>query len=311
MRNLFITDPLATIDVASDTSSLLMMTGLDLGQEIWLATPEDLLQKKEGLFASAMKVKSVSDETGYELDAAEDLMILDGFDVVWLRKDPPFDTKYILHLALFDQLVDTKILFVNQPSSVRELNEKLSIFWFPEYAPETIVTGTLSKVKEFWQQHGDIVVKSLIGFGGDSVERIENWEDSETDVTTMLANGYIMAQPFLPEVYDGDLRVYLVNGKIIGSLLRVPQTSFRGNLHAGGRADVGKPNAKQEKIALEVAQFLKSKGVFFAGIDFVGDYLTEINVTSPGVIREANAVSGMRLDKIIWNEILQLKNDAK
>lgn len=300
-RHLFIMDPLSTIEIAKDTSSLLIKEGLTRGHDVYFTDLAGLTLTPQFLRVRCSKVLAVNSDRYQMLEAGDEFA--ESFDVIWLRKDPPFDETYLAHLSLFDRLNEEKTLFINNPSQVRALNEKLTIFNFPEFIAETIVTMNLEEIRAFWQRRGKIVIKSLTGFSGQDVEMLID-ESKDWDKLVKLSNNgtrFIMAQEFLENVYLGDKRIYLLDGQIIGQLLRVPQNSFKGNLHAGGQAASTDLTDREKEIANEVGKFLQTAGVLFAGIDLIDGRLTEINVTSPGVVVEANRVSGTTLEKDIWD----------
>jgi glutathione synthase len=240
------------------------------------------------------------------------------FEFVWVRKDPPVDRAYFEHLQLLS-LVEKKypkIKFINSPTAVLELNEKLSIFNFPHLIPSTLLLTASSEdmtpVYEMMQATGFAVLKPLNSFAGGGVRKVAMDEFGE--IRKIIAEvaesdeNYCMVQEFIPEVSLGDTRIHIVNGKPIGALLRVPPSDgFKGNIHAGGTAARGEITPELEKVALEVGAWLVNRGVFFAGIDTIHGKLTEINVTSPGVIIESNETSGKELHKVIIEELKKFK----
>ncbi len=220
MKHLFIIDPLSSLlpKIHNDSSTLLMHVGLKRGHEIYIATIEDLLLTPSFLKIKCQKVRSInldleqppqqtfstlSPKTVFELDPCQEQFAQE-FDVIWLRKNPPFDETYLMHLAMFDNLAGapdqagSKVRFINDPQRVRELNEKLTILNFPNDIVETIVTMKLEEIHDFWQQHKKIVVKGLTGFGGDSVIQISNWEEDLAKLQKLTQNGtrFVMIQKF-------------------------------------------------------------------------------------------------------------------
>jgi glutathione synthase len=236
------------------------------------------------------------------------------YDVVWVRKDPPIDRTYFEHLQLLS-LVERKypkIKFVNSPTSVLEINEKLAIFNFKHLIPSTLLltasSADMTPIYEMMQKTGFAVLKPLNSFAGGGVRKVGMDEfGSIRQIIAEVADGdesYCMVQEFIPEVSLGDTRIHIVNGKPIGALLRVPPSDgFKGNIHAGGTAARGVLSPELEKLALEIGEWLVKKGIFFAGIDTINGKLTEINVTSPGVIVETNETSGIQLEKVIIEEL--------
>ncbi len=322
MKHLFIIDPLSSLlpKIHNDSSTLLMQEGLKRGHEIYISTIENLLLTSKFLKINCQKVQAIDLEQPQPTDPSSLSFQLDPFleqfaqefDVIWLRKNPPFDETYLMHLAMFDNLAGapdqagSKVRFVNNPQRVRELNEKLTILNFPNDIVETIVTMKLEEIHDFWQQHRKIVVKGLTGFGGDSVIQINNWEDDLAKLQKLTQNGtrFVMIQKFIDNVYLGDKRITLVNGKVLGALLRVPpQNSFIA--YTGGGATVHQTMLSETETALaqKVAQFLNEKGIFWAGIDLIDGFLSEINITSPSLLAAANTKFGLYLEQRIWDEI--------
>lgn len=236
------------------------------------------------------------------------------YDVVWVRKDPPVDRGFFEHLQLLS-LVERKypnIKFVNSPTSVLEINEKLAIFNFKHLIPSTLLltasSADMTPVYEMMQETGFAVLKPLNSFAGGGVRKVSIEEfGSIRQIIAEVAEsdeGFCMVQEFIPEVSKGDTRIHIVNGKPVGTLLRVPPSDgFKGNIHAGGTATRGVITKELESIALEVGKWLVERGIFFAGIDTINGKLTEINVTSPGVIVETNETSGLEIHKVIIEEI--------
>lgn len=312
MKHLFIVDPLSEIfkKVLNDSSTLLMQEGLKRGHEIYVSTLDNLLLTSQFLKVKCQKVLAINDqsvefESAYQLEDWQD-QFAEAFQVIWLRKNPPFDETYLMHLALFDGLTGSKVFFINNPQSIRALNEKLTILNFPNDIIETIVTMNISEIHDFWQQHKKIVVKGLTGFGGDSVILIEDWKKDHPNLEKLSQNGkrFLMVQKFIENVVEGDKRITVVNGKIIGALVRVPpENSFIA--YTGGGATVHQTtlSTAETKLAEKVAKFLNEHGIFWAGIDLIDGNLSEINITSPSILAAANRKFGLNLENKIWNEL--------
>lgn len=306
-KHLFIIDPIENIlpKIQNDSSSLLMETGLERGHEMYVAQVEDLFLKPDGLMVYSQKVKAVSLEEGYSLSEKE-ILPAKQFDVIWLRKNPPFDETYLMHLALLDQVSHHKIFFINNPSAVRELNEKLTIFYFPRSIAPTLVTMKLSELEKFWKEHGKIVVKGLTGFAGDSVIAVEDWQKDQEKIMMLSQNGkrFLMAQKFLEEVYQGDKRVTILDGEVIGALLRIPpKNSFIAYTGGGAAVEQTRLTDQEMAIAKEVGKFLKDRGIFWAGLDIIGGYLSEINITSPSLLAAANRKFQLALEQKVWDKV--------
>ena len=306
-QHLFIVDPIENIlpKIHNDSSSLLIQTGLKRGHEMYMCYIEDLIMKTEGLMAFCQKVNSVSVENGYSIEVKE-MLLAKNFDTIWLRKNPPFDETYLMHLALLDQISHHKVFFINNPTTVRELNEKLTIFYFPQYIAPTLVTMKLEELKNFWNIHKKIVMKGLTGFGGDSVIAVENWQKDEEKILKLSQNGtrFLMAQKFLDEVYVGDKRVTILDGEVVGALLRVPpQHSFIAYTGGGATVEQTELTDREMEISKNVGKFLKEKGIFWAGLDIIGGYLSEINITSPSLLAAANRQFKLNLEEKIWIKV--------
>ena len=229
-------------------------------------------------------------------------------DVILMRKDPPFDMEYIYSTYILERAENAGALIVNRPQSLRDMNEKAYTAWFAECAPVTMVTRSMSDMKAFLQEHGRIVVKPLEGMGGKSIFIIEAGEQNANVIfETLTDNGnrYAMAQVFIPEISAGDKRILLIDGDPIPyALARIPSADdFRGNLVMGA---VGKGLELSERdrwICAQVGPVLKERGVIFAGIDVIGDYLTEINVTSPTGIRELDSAFDLNIAGTLFDAI--------
>lgn len=263
MRHLFIMDKVE--DESVDTSSLLISEARRRGHEVEVCGFLDV----ELTFVDG-KCES----------------LIDGFDVVWLRKDPPVDDQFIQHLQMMI-LGRGQVFFVNDPLSVLRFNEKLAIFNFEEYMPETLVSAKFEEVRAFVEKRGDAVVKPLNGFSGIGVRHVKSVDEIGE------IEGFVMVQEFLPEVLEGDIRVHIVGGEILAAMRRVPANGdFRVNIHAGGSGQKIVLSDEIRGMANEIGKFLVMNGIFFAGIDIIGGKLNEINVTSPGILVETNEVDG-------------------
>jgi glutathione synthase len=219
------------------------------------------------------------------------------FSFTIMRKDPPVDCDYInsLHLLGLAETQGAKVF--NKPNSIKEFNEKIFAIHFKEYIPRTLITSNIEKIINFQANHEIIIVKPLDGMGGESIFKMEDMEEENLDILLDMTEDettQIVVQEFLPEIYKGDFRILIIHGKPFEkTLARIPQgESFKGNLAAGGKGVVKDINENQKRIAEEVGKFLMTKGINFAGIDMIGNYLTEINITSPTCAREIFDQSG-------------------
>jgi glutathione synthase len=304
-------DPISEVKVKKDSSMAMMLEAQARGYEIYYMEMQDLYLEQGVCRATAAKVKVFDDpEHWYELNAREDINVAD-LDAVLMRKDPPFDTEFIYATYMLERAEVAGTLIVNKPQSLRDCNEKLFTAWFPELTPKTLVTRNNQKIREFHKENKDIIIKPLDGMGGSSIFRIgENDPNVGVILETLTAHSsqYAMVQEYMPEIVDGDKRILIVNGEPMPyCLARIPaQGETRGNLAAGGRGEARPLSASDKLIAETIAPELKKRGLYFVGLDVIGDKVTEINVTSPTCIREIEAaypinISGKLMDAIEQN----------
>ncbi|WP_338558123.1 glutathione synthase [Erwinia sp. E_sp_B04_7] len=301
-------DPITAINIKKDSSFAMLLEAQRRGYEIHYMEMNDLYLR--GGEARA-HTRTLSVEQNYdkwfEFGSEQDIALAD-LNVVLMRKDPPFDTEFIYATYILERAEEKGTLIVNKPQSLRDCNEKLFTAWFAELTPDTLVTRNAQQIREFWQEHGDIILKPLDGMGGASIFRVKK-EDPNLSVIietlTEHGNFYCMAQNFLPAIKEGDKRVLVVDGEPVPyCLARIPKSGeTRGNLAAGGRGEARPLSDSDWEIARRVGPTLKAKGLIFVGLDIIGDKLTEINVTSPTCIREIEAafpisVTGMLMDAI-------------
>ncbi|MDW8845571.1 glutathione synthase [Erwinia sp. MMLR14_017] len=301
-------DPITSINIKKDTSFAMLLEAQRRGYEIHYMEMKDLYLR--GGEARA-RTHSLSVEQNYdkwfEFGSEQDIALAD-LNVVLMRKDPPFDTEFIYATYILERAEEQGTLIVNKPQSLRDCNEKLFTAWFAELTPDTLVTRNAQQIREFWQEHGDIILKPLDGMGGASIFRIKQ-EDPNLSVIietlTEHGNFYCMAQNYLPAIKEGDKRVLVVDGEPVPyCLARIPKSGeTRGNLAAGGRGEARPLSESDWEIARRVGPTLKAKGLIFVGLDIIGDKLTEINVTSPTCVREIEAafpisITGMLMDAI-------------
>jgi len=304
-------DPITGVNVKKDSSMAMMLEAQKRGYEIHYMEMQDLYLDQGECRAQTQVIKVFDDpQHWYELEQASDIAISD-LDAVLMRKDPPFDTEYIYATYMLERAELQGTLIVNKPQSLRDCNEKLFTAWFPELTPRTLVTRNNQKIREFHQQLQDIIIKPLDGMGGSSIFRIGP-EDKNVGVIleTLTAHGsqYAMVQEYMPAIKDGDKRILIVNGEPMPyCLARIPaQGETRGNLAAGGTGEARPLSPSDKLIADTIAPELKKRGLFFVGLDVIGDKVTEINVTSPTCIREIEAaypinISGKLMDAIEEN----------
>ena len=286
MDLLFIADPLESFKIQKDTTLAMMRVSQEAGHRLWFCQSKNILWRDDLVVADCQSLAiKPSSTTWFELGEIESRS-LKSFSAVLMRTDPPFDIEYLNTTWMLSAAVRQGAKVFNEPSAVRDHSEKLSITEFPELIPPTLVTRELAAVERFHQEHRDIVIKPLDGMGGIGVFRVGvDGLNLASIVETLGENGArtLMVQRFLPEIAQGDKRVLLIGGEVVPfALARIPQGSeIRGNLAAGGKG-VAMPLTETEKrIAEKLAPVLNQRGLFLVGLDLIGGYLTEINVTSP------------------------------
>ena len=286
MDFLFIADPLESFKIQKDSSLAMMRAAQEAGHRLWFCQSKNVLWRDDFVVADcqALLIKS-SSTNWYELSDIESRS-LKSFSAVLMRTDPPFDIEYLNTTWLLSAAVRQGAKVFNEPSAVRDHSEKLSITEFPELIPPTLVTRELEAVERFHQTHRDIVIKPLDGMGGMGVFRVgADGLNLASIVETLGENGArtLMVQRFLPEIAQGDKRVLLIGGEVVPfALARIPQgNEIRGNLAAGGKGVAMPLTEAEKKIAEKLAPILNQRGLFLVGLDLIGGYLTEINVTSP------------------------------
>ncbi len=301
-------DPISGINIKKDSSFAMLMAAQARGWPLWYMEMGDLFLLDGEPFASMRPLTVKPDPNGwYELGEPVEQK-LSALDTVLMRKDPPFDTEYIYATYILERAEEEGTLIVNKPQSLRDANEKLFTAWFPKLTPTTLVTRSAAKIREFHQQHGDIILKPLDGMGGASIFRVKAGDPNlGVIIETLTAHGqrYCMAQTFVPDITEGDKRILMIDGEPVPyCLARIPaKGETRGNLAAGGRGEARPLSEADKRIAAAVGPVLKSKGLIFVGLDVIGDRLTEINVTSPTCIREIEAafevdIAGQLMDVI-------------
>jgi glutathione synthase len=292
---LFITDPMRELKPKKDTSIFMMEEAISKGFKVFQAEMKHLYVDDGFVFADARNIIEIGASQVQGI-RKEPIKVAD-FSYTIMRKDPPVDSHYInsLHLLGLAETQGAKIF--NRPNAIKEFNEKIFALHFKEFIPRTLITSNIEKIINFQANHEIIIVKPLDGMGGESIFKMEDMEEDNLDILLDMTEDettQIVVQEFLPEIYKGDFRILIIHGKPFEkTLARIPQgESFKGNLAAGGKGVVKDINENQKKVAEEVGKFLLSNGINFAGIDMIGDYLTEINITSPTCAREIFDQSG-------------------
>jgi len=290
-------DPIAEIKPHKDTTLALMLAAQARDWTLLYFEMADLWLRDGAAYGRAhpVKVRDSADDW-FEL-GGEQVVPLGDLDAILMRKDPPFDMAYIAATYILQRAEDSGALVVNRPAALRDANEKAFISWFPQCTPPTLITSSVRELRAFHAEHADIVVKPLDGMGGMSIFRVGPGDANASVIyeTLTAGNKYCMAQRYLPEIRDGDKRILLIDGEPVShGLARIPQHGeTRGNLAAGGRGETRPLTERDRWIAAQVGPKLREMGLLFVGLDVIGDYLTEINVTSPTCAREITRDAGI------------------
>jgi glutathione synthase len=305
-------DPIQRIDIRGDSTFAILLEAQARGHDIFYYTPPDLALDGDRLLARGATL-NVRDVPGDHYTLSDPRTVdLATCDVVLLRQDPPFDMAYITATHLLER-IHPRTLVVNDPHHVRNAPEKIWVLDFLNLMPPTLVTRQLADVQEFRARHGDIIVKPLYGNGGASIFHIRSNDTNLASLVELFQTVFrepFMVQQYRPEVRFGDKRIILVDGKVAGAINRVPaEGEARSNLHVGGTAVPTELTARDHEICARLGPELKRRGLIFAGIDVIGDYLTEINVTSPTGIRQVKAFGGNDIAAMIW-DVVEAKRAA-
>ena len=293
-----IMDPIADIHYHKDSTLAMLLAAQQRGWTIWYMEMNDLSLQDGEAFARMRPLQVMADPDGwYRLGEAEQRP-LHSLNTVLMRKDPPFDMEYIYATYMLELAQQRGTLVVNRPDSLRDANEKVFTSQFPQCTPPTLVTRHKEQIRAFMEQHGEIILKPLEGMGGASIFKVAPGDPNiSVIIETLTAHGsrYTMAQRFIPEISAGDKRILLIDGEPVPyALARIPASGeLRGNLAAGGRGEGVELTDRDRWICQQIAPVLREKGLIFTGIDVIGDYLTEINVTSPTCIRELDKQYGL------------------
>ncbi|WP_194096498.1 glutathione synthase [Marivivens aquimaris] len=299
-------DPIGPINIDADSTFRIAEEAQKRGHSLFYYTP-DRLAFQEGRITARGWPLEVRREKGNHFTLGEEQEVdLADYDVVWLRQDPPFDMGYITTTHLLD-MIHPETLVVNDPFWVRNYPEKLLVLQFPDLTPPTAIARDLQTLRNFRDKHGDIILKPLYGNGGAGVFKLTSGDGNLASLWEMFSginNEPLIVQKFLPDVSAGDKRVILVDGEPVGAINRVPaKGETRSNMHVGGRPEKVELTARDREICAAIGPLLKEKGQVFVGIDVIGNYLTEINVTSPTGIQELERFDGINVAEKIWEAI--------
>lgn len=300
-------DHVATINPSGDSTFAMMLEAQARGHELLHYTPDTLSLRDNVVSALAQKIVVADAEKGRHFSLGEERRVdLSSQDVVLMRQDPPFDMNYITLTHLLER-IHPKTLVVNPPAAVRNAPEKILVTEFPELMPPTLVTRDRAEIQAFRREHGNIIVKPLYGNGGAGVFFIQEGDHNLASLLELFEANYrepFMVQRYLPDVRKGDKRIIIIDGEPVMGLNRIPADGeARSNMHVGGRPELSLLTEREREICAAIAPALKERDMIFVGIDVIGGYLTEINVTSPTGIREIKRFGGPDIAALIWDAI--------
>ena len=300
-------DPIDTINIDADSTFALALEAQARGHALFHYLPEALTLHDGRLYARARPLDVFRHHGHHHRFGHFEELDLAGVDVILMRQDPPFDMAYITATHLLELLPDNGPLVVNDPAAVRNAPEKLFVLRFKELMPPTLLTRDRDAIRGFWKEHGDIIVKPLFGNGGAGVFRLRPSDENLTALLEMyesIQREPVMVQRYLPEIRRGDKRIILVEGEAKGAVLRVPpEGEARANLHVGARPVKTELTTRDREICDAIGPTLRAQGLVFVGIDVIGGFLTEINVTSPTGIQEIARLDGIEIAPKIWDAV--------
>lgn len=299
-------DDIASINYKKDSTLAMLWEAKQRGWDIWYLELQDIFLRDGIAYGTAKQLDVFHDDKKWFAFKQSKTLPLSALNVILMRKDPPFDEQYIYATYILEHAQDAGTLVVNHPQALRDANEKLFATWFPQCSPPAIVTKSQANLAAFWEEHHDIVCKPLNAMGGKSIFRLQNHDVNANVIFDTLTEGqsrYIMAQRFIPEIKAGDKRILMINGEPVPFVLaRVPQgDDWRGNLAVGAKGVVQALSERERWICQQVGPELRKRGLYFVGLDVIGDYLTEINVTSPTCIREIDAGANINVAGILMD----------
>jgi glutathione synthase len=305
-------DPVQGINIDTDSTFLMMMEAQARGHRLWVYTPDKLSMEDGRVFARAQSLVLTATKGAHAtLGEVQLLDMKDDVDVVLMRQDPPFDMAYITATHFLEK-VHPHTLVVNNPAEVRNAPEKLFVTDFPGVQPPTLITSDYEAIYDFRARHGDIVLKPLYGGGGSGVARLLADDpnlDALLELHAMISREQVIAQKFVPAVSKGDKRILLVDGEPVGAINRVPAAGqVRSNLRVGGKAEAVELTKRDLELCAIIAPELKRRGLLFVGIDVIGEFLTEINVTSPTGAQQLKRFGGADASAVLWDRIEAIRS---
>jgi len=299
-------DPLESINIKSDSTYILALEAQKRGYRLFHYLPENLIYENGRVSALGNIFKLFPDKKIFFKKSKTQKIFLDDYDVVLVRQDPPFNMSYITATYLLE-MVSNKTLILNDPKSIRDNPEKLSMFNFKNIIPPTLISKNIEQCFNFQKKYKKTIIKPLYGNGGEGISKLEGTSVVLKRKILRLINRYkqpIVMQKYLSEIKEGDRRIILIDGEYAGSVARIPKKgSVTANFHTGGTAKKVGLVRRDKKICNILKPFLKKNKLFFTGIDVIGNYLTEINVTSPTGIQEISRLNGARLEKFFWDRV--------
>ncbi len=306
-------DPIGAVNIDADSTFRLAEEAQARGHTLFYYTPDKLIYREGHVLARGWPLTVRRERGNHFTLGAEAEVDLADYDVVWLRQDTPFDMGYITTTHILDR-IHPATLVVNDPFWVRNSPEKLLVLNFPDLTPPTLIARDLPTIRAFKEAHGDIILKPLYGNGGAGVFRLDPNDrnlSSLHELFTGINREPLIAQKYVPAVVKGDKRIILVNGEPVGAINRVPAAGeTRSNMHVGGRPEKVGLTARDREICAAIGPVLREKGQIFVGIDVIGDWLTEINVTSPTGIQELERFDGVNIAEKIW-QVIEAKRAAR
>ena len=299
-------DPIESVNIDGDSSFVMGLSAEARGHKLWHYHPRQLTLRNGVAVARARPMTLRRKKGDHFTLGDEEVIELKSMDVILMRQDPPFDMSYITATHILES-VHPKTLVVNDPVHVRNAPEKLFVTHFPELMPPTLITSDRQEILGFRAEHKDIIVKPLFGNGGAGVFHIAPGDENLgalLELFTQLYREPIIVQRYLPEVRQGDKRIILIDGEPVGAINRVPAAGeARSNMHVGGRPEQAGLTARDKEICAAIGPALRERGMIFVGIDVIGNYMTEINVTSPTGLQEINRFEKVVLEDRIWDAI--------
>jgi glutathione synthase len=299
-------DHVSTVQIAGDTSFALSLEAQQRGHQLFHYTP-DRLSFSDGKVVARIEAMKLADEKGRHFELSEPVRTdLQEMDVILLRQDPPFDMNYITTTHILER-IHPRTLVVNDPAWVRNSPEKIFVTEFADLMPETLITKDPLEVAEFRRKHGDIIVKPLYGNGGAGIFHLLEADRNLASLLEMFGQLFrepYIVQRYLKDVRKGDKRIILIDGEPVGAINRIPsETDSRSNMHVGGRAEKTELTDREREICARIGPSLRERGFILVGIDVIGDYMTEINVTSPTGIREVKRFGGQDIAALFWDVV--------